>query len=102
MSGRRFIMVFIYGLLTLPSWAQGFNFNIGGGPGFPLGRTSDFAKTSYNFVVGAGPNLVPHVKLDAEFMFQAPPIHQNIIHQFVFGEVKGSFYSQTRNLIVGT
>jgi hypothetical protein len=102
MSGRRFIIVFIYGLLTLPSWAQGFNFNIGGGPGFPLGRTSDFARTSYNFVVGAGPNLVPHVKLDAEFMFQGLPIHDNIIHHLGFSDVKGRFYSLTSNLIVGT
>ena len=48
MSARCFSIVFIYGLLTLPASAQGFNFNIGGEPGFPLSRTSDFAHTSYN------------------------------------------------------
>lgn len=102
MSGRRFSIVFIYGLLTMPSSAQGFNFNIGGGPGFPLSRTSDFAHTSYNFVVGGGPNLVPHVKLNAEFMFQGLPVQHNIIHQLGLSNVKGRLYSLTGNLIVGS
>jgi hypothetical protein len=102
MSARRFSIVFIYGLLALPSSAQGFNFNVGAGPGFPLSRTSDFAHTSYNFVVGGGPNLVPHVKLDAEFMFHGLPVHDNIIHQLGFSDVKGRLYSLTGNLIVGS
>jgi hypothetical protein len=101
MSPRRFCILFIYGLLTLPSSAQGFNFNIGGGPGFPLGTTSDFAHTSYNFVVGGGPNLVPHVKLNGEFMFHGLPVQQNIINQLGFSDVKGRLYSLTGNLIVG-
>lgn len=104
MSATRFTIVFtfIYGLLTLPSSAQGFNFNMGGGPGFPFGKTGDFAHTSYNFVAGGGPNLVPHVKLDAEFMFQGLPVRDNIIRQFGFSDVKGRLYSLTTNLIVGT
>lgn len=95
-------VVFIWGLLTLPSSAQGFNFNIGGGPGFPLGRTNDFAHTSYNFVVGGGPNLFPHVTLNGEFMFQGVPIQHDIVDQLGFSDIKGRLYSLTSNLIVGT
>src|ERR1700751_4614078 len=102
MSTRIFTMVFIYGLPPLPSSAQGFNFNIGGGPGFPVGRTSDFAHTSYNFVVGGGPKVFPHVNLDTEFMFHGLPVHDNIIRQLVFSNVKGRLYSLTGNLIVGS
>jgi len=102
MSTRRYTILFIYRLLTLPSSAQGFNFNIGVGPGFPLSRTSDFAHTSYNFVVGGGPNLIPHVKLNAEFMFHGLPVRDNIIHQLGFSNVKGRLYSLTGNVIVGS
>jgi len=94
--------VFIYGLLTLPSSAQGFNFNFGAGPGFPLSTTNDFAHTSYHFVVGGGPNLVPHVKLNAEFMFHGLPVQDNVIKRFGFSDVKGRLYSLTSNLIIGS
>lgn len=102
MPVRRFIVVFICGLLTLPASAQHFNFNIGGGPGFPLSRTKDFAHTSYNFVIGGGPNLFPHVTLDGEFMFHGLPIQHDIVHQLGFSHIKGRFYSLTSNLIVGS
>ena len=102
MSVRRLSIVFILGLLTLPSSAQSFNFNIGGGPAFPLGKTGDFANTSYNFVVGGGPNLVPHVKLNAEFMFNGLPVDRSIINQLGFSNVKGRLYSLTSNVIVGS
>ena len=59
-------------LATLPSSAQErFNFNFGGGPGFPLAKTSELANTFYHLVVGGGPNLHPHVKMNFEFMFSA-------------------------------
>jgi len=103
MSAKCSSIVYIcYCLLTLPSAAQGYNLNIGGGPGFPLSRTNDFAHTSYNFVVGGGPNLIPHVKLDTEFMFHGIPVQHNIIHQFGLSDVKGRLYSLTGNLIVGS
>ncbi|HTS07969.1 MAG TPA: hypothetical protein VMP68_20520 [Candidatus Eisenbacteria bacterium] len=101
-SVGRFSIVFIYGLLTLPSLAQRYNFNVGAGPGFPLSTTSDFAHTSYNFVAGAGPNLTPHVKLNAEFMFHGIPVQDNIIQQFGFSDIKGRLYSLTGNVIVGS
>jgi hypothetical protein len=99
---RRLSILFIYGLLTLPSSAQGFSFNIGAGPGFPLGTTHDFANTSYNFVVGGGPNLISHVKLNAEFMFEGLPVHRSIIDQLGLSNVKGRFYSLTTNLLIGS
>ena len=67
-----------------------------------MGRTSDFAHTSYNFVVGGGPKVFPHVNLDTEFMFHGLPVHDNIIRQLVFSNVKGRLYSLTGNLIVGS
>lgn len=90
------------GLLTLPAFAQGYNFNVGGGPGFPLGKTSDFTNISYNFVVGAGPNLRPHVKMNAEFMFHGLPVQSKIIDQLGVSNVKGRLYSLSGNLIIGT
>jgi hypothetical protein len=90
-------------VLTLPASAQQrFNFNFGGGPGFPLSDTSDFAKTSYNFVVGVGPNLRPHVKMNFEFMFHGLPVQQSVIDQVGVSDVKGRLYSLTGNLILGS
>jgi hypothetical protein len=92
---------FICVLFVLPASAQEYNFNIGAGPGFPLARTGDFAGTSYNFVAGGGPNLLPHLKMNAEFMFQGLPIHQSIIDRIGVSKVKGRLYSLTVNLMVG-
>jgi hypothetical protein len=89
-------------LFTLPAFAQGYNLNFGAGPGFPLGKTSDFANTSYNFVAGAGPNLRPHVKMNAEFMFHGLPVQRKIIDQLGVSNVKGRLYSLTGNLLLGT
>jgi hypothetical protein len=89
-------------LFALPVSAQRYNFNIGGGPGFPLAKASDFAGTSYNFVAGAGPNLSHHVKMNAEFMFHGLPIHQSIVDQIGVSKVKGRLYSLTANFIIGS
>ncbi len=99
---RQLRLVLILGLLTLPSFGQGFNFNFGGGPGFPLGKTADFAHTSYNFVVGGGPNLISHVKLNAEFMFEGLPVQHSIIKQLGLSNVKGRLYSLTTNVLIGS
>jgi len=87
---------------TLGSSAQRFNFNFGGGPGFPLGKTGDFTNTSYNLVVGAGANLHPHIKMNTEFMFHGLPLQQNVIDQVGVSNIKGRLYSLTGNLILGT
>lgn len=95
-------VAFVSSVLTLPALAQGYNFNFGGGPGFPLGKTSDFTNISYNLVAGAGPNLLPHLKMNAEFMFHGLPVKHKIIDQLGVFDVKGRFYALTGNLILGT
>jgi hypothetical protein len=92
----------ICGLLVPPSAAQGFNLNIGSGPGFPLSHTSDFADTSYHFVAGAGPrNVAPHVKFSGEFMFHGLPVKQNVANEAQLSSAKGRLYAFTGNLLVG-
>jgi hypothetical protein len=89
-------------LLALPACAQSFNFNVGAGPGFPLGTTANFVHNSYDFVVGGGPNLRPHVKMNVEFMFHGIPVHQDIIQQVGVSDIKGRLYSLSGNLMLGT
>jgi hypothetical protein len=95
-------ILLICGLFVRPATAQGFNFNIGGGPGFPVSKTSDFAYNSYHFVVGAGPNLRTHVKLNGEFMFHGLPVQQWVVNELNVPTVKGRLYSFTGNVMVGT
>jgi hypothetical protein len=89
-------------LVPLRGDAQNYNFNFGAGPGFPLGTTSNLAGISYNFVVGGGPNLSSHFKMNAEFMFHGIPPHQSVIDQLGLADVKGRLYSLSANLIAGT
>jgi hypothetical protein len=89
-------------LLALPACAQSFNFNVGAGLGIPLGTTADFVHNSYDFVVGGGPNLRPHIKMNAEFMFHGIPVNQDIIQQFGVSNIKGRLYALSGNLMVGT
>jgi Outer membrane protein beta-barrel domain len=102
MSTSRWWMLFICCVLTSHASAQSYNFNFGGGAGFPLSTTNDFANTSYNLVVGGGPNLTPHLKMNAEFMFHGLPVQQSVINQLSVSNVKGRLYSLTGNLILGT
>ena len=94
--------LFLWALLSLPALAQGYNFNFGAGPGFPLGQTNKFANTSYNLVVGGGPNLGDYVKLNSEFMFQGLPVNQDLIKETGLSQVKGRLYALTGNVIIGT
>ena len=102
MSMKNWCLGLTWILLTLPVSAQRYNFNIGGGPGFPLSDTAKFTNTSYNFVAGAGPNLSSHVKMNVEFMFHGLPVQQSIIDQIGVSDVKGRLYSLTGNLMVGS
>jgi hypothetical protein len=102
LTQARVWILIVCGFLVQPANAQGYNFNIGGGPGFPLSRTGDFAGTSYNFVAGAGPNLSAHVKFVGEFMFHGLPVRQSVVHQLGLPSAKGRFYSFTGNIMVGT
>jgi hypothetical protein len=76
---------------------SGFNFNVGGGPGFQVGQISNFANTAGNFVVGGGPNLGRILGVDGEFMYYSLPVKQNVLA--VTGAPSGSsrMYSVTAN-----
>lgn len=96
------VMAFSLLLLTPTAYGQSFNFTFGGGPGFPLGTTKDFVHNSYNLVLGGGPNLRSHVKLDAEFMFHGIPVQHGIVKQLGVSDIKGRLYSLTGNVLIGT
>jgi Outer membrane protein beta-barrel domain len=104
MPARRTCMVFLYCVLTLPALAQEprFNWNVGGGPGFPLSTASDFVKTSFSLVGGGGLNLQPHLKLIGEFMYQGLPVQQSVINELDVTNVKGRLYALSANLMGGT
>jgi opacity protein-like surface antigen len=94
-------VLLVLAVLGAPGYAQRYNFNIGGGPGFPLSQASDFANTSYNIVAGGGRNLSSHLKLTGEFMFQGLPLNQSIANELHVSQVKGRLYSVTANLLWG-
>jgi hypothetical protein len=89
-------------LLALPACAQSFNLNFGAGPGFPLSSTANFVHNSYDLVVGGGPNLRPHIKMNAEFMFHGIPVNQDIVKQVGVSDIKGRLYALSGNLMLGT
>ena len=56
-----------------------FNFNIGGGVGFPQGDLSNFVNTGGNFVVGGGYNFNRYFSTNGEFMWHDLPINQKTL-----------------------
>lgn len=88
-------------LLSVHAVAQTYNFNLGAGPGFPIGKSGDFASISYNLVAGGGLNLYPHVKATAEFMFHGFPISHRAADEIGFSNVKGRLYALSANLLIG-
>jgi hypothetical protein len=55
--------------------ARKWNFNIGGGIGFPQGDLSSFVNDGANFVVGGGYNLNKYLSTNGEFMWHDLPIN---------------------------
>jgi hypothetical protein len=58
-----------------------WNFNIGGGVGFPLKDTSTFVDNGANLVIGAGYNFRPALAVNTEFMWQNLPPKRSILDQ---------------------
>jgi len=54
-----------------------WNFNIGGGVGFPQGELGNFANSGGNFVVGGGLNLNRFLSTNGEFMWHDLPINSS-------------------------
>lgn len=52
-----------------------WNFNIGGGIGFPQGDLSNFINHGANFVVGGGYNLNKWLSLNGEYMWHDLPVN---------------------------
>ena len=59
--------------------ARKWNFNIGGGIGFPQGDLSSFVNDGANFVVGGGYNLNKYLSTNGEFMWHDLPINQKTL-----------------------
>ena len=72
-----------------------WNFNIGGGPGFPLSTAGDFANAGGHFVVGGGPNFGPRFGVNGEFMWHELPIKRSILNQIQVPDGSGRQYSLT-------
>jgi hypothetical protein len=80
--------------------APPFNFNIGGGIGFPLGTTSTFTNNGSNFVVGGGPNFGGVLGLSGEFMWNDLPIKSSALHPLAILGASAREYGLTLNAIV--
>ncbi|HEY1801553.1 MAG TPA: outer membrane beta-barrel protein [Terriglobales bacterium] len=79
----------------IPRW----NFNVGGGVGFPLNSTADFANNGANFVVGGGPNLNHLLGLSAEFMWDDLPVKKSVVQQLQVPDASTRQYAVTLNAI---
>jgi Outer membrane protein beta-barrel domain len=77
-----------------------FNFNIGGGIGFPLSSTSDFVNEGANFVIGAGPNFARAFGMNAEFMWHDLPVKRGVINELRVPDASARVYSVTINGIL--
>ena len=80
--------------------APPFNFNIGGGIGFPLGTTSTFTNNGSNFVMGGGPNFGGVLGLSGEFMWNDLPIKSSALHPLAILGASAREYGLTLNAIV--
>ena len=76
---RRFLLAVIVAACTLgQAKAQDdgkWNFNVGGGIGFPQGDLSSFVNNGGHFVIGGGYNFTTHLSLNGEFMWHDLPIN---------------------------
>ena len=55
---------------------------IGGGVGFPVGQSSDFANSGKYFVVGGGRNFVTGLGVNSEFMWHDLPPKRSLLDAF--------------------
>jgi hypothetical protein len=92
-------------LITPPIKSQDFprwNFNVGGGVGFPLSDTRDFSGNGANFIVGVGPNFSRYFGMNGEFMWNDLPIKQSVLNQVGIPDANSQEYSLTFNGILRT
>jgi len=77
-----------------------YNFNVGGGIGFPVSDTGNFVNNGANFVVGGGPNVNHVLGFSGEFMWHDLPIKNSVIRQLAVPGANARQYSVTGNVIL--
>jgi hypothetical protein len=77
-----------------------WNFNVGGGVGFPQGQLSSFANIGGNFVVGGGWNAEKYLHLNGEFMWHDLPINSATRNALQTPGASARQYSLTFNPMV--
>jgi hypothetical protein len=106
MISRLSLVVVCVALSTAPAlMSQEFprwNFNVGGGVGFPLSDTRDFSGNGANFIVGVGPNFSRYFGINGEFMWNDLPIKRSVLNQIGIPDADARQYSVTFNGILRT
>jgi Outer membrane protein beta-barrel domain len=100
---RSLIIPFAIAMFTVGTTAQDirrWNFNVGGGVGFPQSSTADFANVGGHFVLGVGPNLGPLFGVSGELMWHDLPIKREAIDRIGVPDAGARQYSLTANGIL--
>jgi hypothetical protein len=101
--GARFFLIFAYLGLGAATRAQDYhpwNFNVGGGVGFPVGQSSDFVNSGGHFVIGGGRNFVTGLGVNSEFMWHDLPPKRSLLDAFDAPDGSARLYAWTLNGIV--
>ena len=77
-----------------------WNFNFGGGIGFPVGDSSNFVNSGGHFVVGGGYNFVTGIGVNTEFMWHDLPPKRSLLDAFEAPDGSARLYAGTVNGIV--
>lgn len=77
-----------------------WNFNIGGGPGFPVGNMSLFVNTGAHVVIGGGVNFNRYFSLDTELMWHDLSVNDAVRAHLGSQSVSARQYSWTANPIL--
>ena len=64
---------------AVPAQDHRWNFNVGGGIGFPVGDLSNFINNGGNFVVGGGYNVNHWFSTNGEFMWHDLPVNSSTL-----------------------
>ncbi len=67
---KRVILIAVLTCGSLTAQDRWWSFNIGGGPTFTTGDTSNRINTGYNFKAGAGYNFTNQIGIDIDYTFQ--------------------------------
>lgn len=94
------VAALFFAFLTIAEAQAPYHFNIGGGVGFPQHRTSDFANFGGNVQVGGGITLVPHVAVNAEYMFHDLPVKGTIVSKLHSTDASSHLHAVGGNLTV--